>query len=205
MNFPAPTKILALAAAAALPLAACSGPTYRDVKRVDPNVVVDVDYTFNDSDAREVWQKMVNDSVFRGWVDRWMAEHGGQRPIIIVGPIKNRTQEYINTDLFTRNFEREMLNSGRVRVVSARDDRGALRDERLQGQEWNRPETRKIMKNELGADLMLLGDINDVQQRSLNGRTVSKYYQVNLDLTDIESNEKAWIGSVEIKKVSTDR
>jgi uncharacterized protein (TIGR02722 family) len=187
-------------------LAGCnSGPTYREVTRVPADAVVDVDYRFNDTDARQVWQGMVNDALFRGWLDRWTAEHNGQRPVIIVGPIKNNTQDYINTLLFTRNFEREMLNSGRVRIVSARDERGALRDERLQGQEWNSPQTRKIMKNELGADLMLLGDVNDVVQRSIDGRTVSKYYQVNLDLSDLESNEKAWIGSVEVKKVSRDR
>lgn len=193
-----------LSAACLLWSAGC-GPTYREVKRVPADAVVDVDYGFNDTDARIVWQQMSDDANFRGWIDRWIQEHGGQRPIIIVGPIKNNTQEYINTNLFTRNFEREMLNSGKVRVVSARDDRGELRDERLQGQEWNSPETRKIMKNELGADLMLLGDINDVQQRSLSGRTVSKYYQVNLDLTNIETNEKVWIGTAEVKKVSTDK
>lgn len=185
-------------------MASC-GPTYRDVRRVPPETVVDVDYRFDDEDARQVWQGMVNDATFRGWSDRWIQEHGGRRPIIIIGRIRNNTQDYINTNLFTRNFEREMLNSGKVRVVSARDDRGELRDERLQGQEWNSPETRKVMKNELGADLMLLGDINDVQERSLSGRTVVKYYQVNLDLTDIETNEKVWIGSVDVKKVSTER
>lgn len=193
-----------LAASAAFGMTACSGPT-RQVTRVPADAVVDVDYRFNDTDARQVWQGMVNDALFRGWLDRWIAEHGGRRPVIIVGAIKNNTQDYINTNLFTRNFEREMLNSGRVRVVAAKGDRPDLRDERLQGQEWNSAETRKIMKNEMGADLMLLGDINDVQQRSLDGRTVSKYYQVNLDLTDLESNEKAWIGSVEVKKVSRDR
>ena len=195
---------LAAAAFATCALSSC-GPTHRDVQRVDPNVVVDVDYRFNDTDARQVWQGMSNDAQFRGWIDTWMREHNGQRPIIIIGPIKNKTQEYIDAGLFTRNFEREMLNSGRVRIVGGRDDRGELRDERLQGQEWNTPETRKVLKNELGADLMLLGDIIQVKDRSLNGRTVVNYYQVNLDLTNIESNEKVWIGSVEVKKVSTDR
>lgn len=194
-----------LAGAAVMVASGCNGPTYRDVKRVDPGTVVDVDYRFNDTDARQVWQGMVNDATFRGWMDRWIQEHNGQRPTIIIGPIKNNTQDYINQNLFTRNFEREMLNSGKVRVVSARNERGELRDERLQGQEWNSAATKKIMKNELGADLMLLGDINEVVQRSINGRVISQYYQVNLDLSDIESNEKAWIGTVEIKKVSTDR
>ena len=203
-NHHAPTLLLTASALLALNVGGCA-PTHRDVKRVNPETVVDVDYGFNDTDARQVWQGMSNDSAFRGWVDRWIQEHGGQRPTIIIGPIKNNTQEYINQNLFTRNFEREMLNSGKVRVVSAKNERGELRDERLQGQEWNSPETRKVMKNELGADLLLLGDINQVQQRSINGRIISQYYQVNLDLSNIESNEKVWIGSVEVKKVSTDR
>lgn len=206
---PATKSALTLLALCGLALAGLSGcnsqPSFRQVTRVPADAVVDVDYRFNDTDARQVWQGMVNDALFRGWLDRWSAENGGRRPVIIVGTIKNNTQDIINQNLFTRNFEREMLNSGRVRIVSARDERGQIRDERLQGQEWSRAETRKVMKNELGADLILVGDINDVQQRSLDGRTVSKYYQVNLDLSDLESNEKAWIGSVEIKKVSRDR
>jgi len=191
-------------AAAGITMAAVScGPTRREVERVDPETKVDLDYRFNDTDARQVWQGMVNDATFRGWMGRWQQENGGNRPIMIVGPIKNNTQDYINMNLFTRNFEREMLNTGNVRVVSMRDQRGDLRDERLQGQEWNSPETRKLMKNELGADLMLMGDVNDVVERSLDNRQVSKYYQVNLELTNIETNEKVWIGSVEIKKVAT--
>jgi uncharacterized protein (TIGR02722 family) len=192
----------AILAGAATGLTAC-GPTHRDVDRVDPETKVDLDYRFNDTDARQVWQGMVNDSTFRGWMGRWQSEHGGNRPVMIVGPIANNTQDYINMNLFTRNFEREMLNTGNVRVVSADKVRDALRDERMQGQEWNSPETRKLMKNELGADLMLMGDVNDVVERSLDNRQVSKYYQVNLELTNIETNEKVWIGSVEIKKVAT--
>lgn len=186
-------------------LTGCGGPTRREVTRVDPGTVVDIDYRFNDTDARQVWQGMVNDTTFRGWIDRWMAEHNGQRPTIIVGPVKNNTQDYINSELFTSDFEREMLNSGRVRVVSTKNDRGDLRDERLQGQEWNSAATKKMMKEELGADLMLMGNINDTQDRSLNGRTTVKTFKVKLELTDLQSNEKTWIGVVDIKKVSNDR
>lgn len=196
------TAAMVLFAAGALALPAC-GPTRREVERVDPATTKDLDYRFNDTDARLVWQGMVNDATFRGWIDRWKAEHGGNRPVMIVGPITNKSQDYIDTGLFTMNFEREMLNTGHVRVVSMRDQRGALRDERLQGQEWNSPETRKLMKNELGADLMLMGTIIDVVQRSLDNRQLTKYYQVGLELTNIETNEKVWMGNVEIKKVAT--
>ncbi len=198
-----PAAVLIALSASTLALSAC-GPTRREVTRVPADRVIDVDYRFNDSDARQVWQGMVDDALFRGWLDRWSQENG-RRPVILVGNIKNNTQDYINTKLFTRNFEREMLNSGRVRVVAARDDRGEIRDERIQGQEWNSPATRKALKNELGADLILVGDINDVQSQDPYNKTIVKYFQVNFDLTDLESNEKAWIGSVEIKKVSRDR
>lgn len=201
---PVRTLLVVALAGTTLALSAC-GPTRREVRRVDPGTVVDVDYRFDDEDARQIYQGMANDALFRAWIDNWMSENGGKRPVVIVGTIKNNTQDYINTKLFTRSFERELLNSGRVRVVSARDDRGELRDERLQGQEWNSAETRKIMKNELGADLMLLGDINDVQERSLRGETVVKFYQVNLDLTNLETNEKVWIGTQEVKKVSVEK
>ena len=53
-------------------LSACA-PTHREVTRVDPKAAVDLDYRFNDTDARQVWQGMTNDALFRGWLDRVLA------------------------------------------------------------------------------------------------------------------------------------
>lgn len=186
----------------ALLLAACE-PT-REVSRVDPSAVVDVDYRFNDVDARQVYQGMVNDTLYRNWIDR----HGratGRQPVVVVGPIRNDTQQYIDTRMFTTQFERELLNADRVRFVAMPDQRDAIRAERDQGQEWSRPETRKQMRNELGADYILLGRVADDQPRALSGRSGVSYYQVTLEMIDLESNEKVWIGVQEIKKVWRDR
>lgn len=182
-------------------LAGCSGePTHREVTRVDPTTVLDEDYRFDDEDARQVVAAMSDDASYRGWIDRWIASHDGHLPRVIVGTVTNETQDYINTNLFTRGLERELLNTGRVRVVAVRDQRGEIRDERLQGEEWNSPETRLVMRNELGANLILMGDVNDVVERSIDGRNIVKFYQVNLDLINLETNEKVWIGTHEIKK-----
>lgn len=109
-------------------------------KRVNPETVVDVDYRFNDNDARQVWQGMVNDATFRGWMDRWIQTHGGQLPKIIIGPIKNNTQDYINQNLFTRNFEpRDAQQREGSRGEQVSNERVNLRDERLQGQEEQAP------------------------------------------------------------------
>ncbi|MBQ1609960.1 MAG: penicillin-binding protein activator LpoB, partial [Elusimicrobia bacterium] len=52
---------------------------------------------------------------------------------------------------------------------------------------------------ELGADYMLKGQINTITDAA--GKTTLKYYQTELELIDIETNEKVWIGQKKIKKV----
>ncbi len=197
------TRLIALLAAAvtaAAVLSGCGGARQRAITRVDPNAVIDVDYRWTGDDAREVYRALVDDALYRQWVDNWMREHGGQRPVVIIGPIHNRTQDYID-EVFATEWQRELLNSQRIRFVARADQRQALRDERLQGQEWNTPETRKQMRAELGADLMLLGSINDNVQRSADNRTIVKEYNVNLQLINIESNELLWSGSHAVKKL----
>lgn len=186
-------------AAGLMVLAGCAGPTMQ-VSRVDPRTTVDVDYRFNDSDARQVYQAMVNDALYRRWIDRANAQFG-REPTVIVGTVRNDTSEYIDTRLFTTSFERELLNSERVRFVATRDQRGEVREERLQGQEWNTPETRKRIRAERGADFILVGRIADDKPRTLDGRGGVAYYKVTLELIDLESNDKVWIGEHEIKKV----
>ncbi len=135
------------------------------------------------------------------WLDNWMREHGGQRPIVVVGNMKNATEDYINTGIFTTPFERDLINSGRVRVKAQKDIRAELRDERLDT-EFNDPETLKAIAKELNADLILVGQINDDKQRSVSGNKVIAYYQANLELINVETAEKVWIGSHEVQKVA---
>jgi uncharacterized protein (TIGR02722 family) len=190
--------------ALALSLAAGCSPT-REVNRVDPRAPIDVDYRFNDVDARQVYQGMVQDALARPWIDNFVRENNNRRPVVIVGPVVNATQDYIDTKMFTTQIERELINSGKVRFVAMKDQRDPIREERLQGQEWSRPETRKQMKNELGADYIVLGRIADDKPRTLDGRGGVAYYQVSLEVIDLESNEKVFIGVQEVKKTWRDR
>jgi hypothetical protein len=61
------------------------------------------------------------------------------------------------------------------------------------------------MKNELGADYIVLGRIADDKPRTLDGRGGVAYYQVSLEVIDLESNEKVFIGVQEVKKTWRDR
>ena len=65
---------------------------------------------------------------------------------------------------------------------------------------WIRPylKTAKRLAVESGADFMLQGGIKSNTDAS-GGKAV-KFYQIDLELINVESNEKVWIGSKEIKK-----
>ncbi len=171
----------------------------RIVNRVDPSRVLDYESGFDEDDAREVSSAMVSDALSHSWIEDWRAVHS-TRPTVIVGDLVNDTSEYIDTRMITKTLERELLNSHRVAIVASAGERGQIRAERREAQDWSRPETVKRMAYELGADLMLIGWIGEDVEISRNRSRRIRYYQVSLELIDVESNEKVWIGTHEIEK-----
>jgi uncharacterized protein (TIGR02722 family) len=123
----------------------------------------------------------------------------GVKPIVIVGAIRNKSMEHIAINTFINDIERAFINSGRVAVVASAEERGELRAEKEDQSEFSSVETIKGMGREQGADYMMTGEINTIQDRE-GGRQVT-YYQADLNLTNIETNEKVWLGQKKIKKL----
>jgi uncharacterized protein (TIGR02722 family) len=177
-------------------LAGCGSS--KTVERVDPNSTIDLSGDWNDADSRMVAEEMISDMLARPWLGEFKGRTGDQ-PVVIVGTVRNRSSEHIATTAFTKNLERELTNSGRVSFVASREEREEVRDERADQQEFASPETMKRFQQETGANFMLRGDITTIVDQE--GGEKVKYYQVNLELVDIESNRKAWIGEKKIKKL----
>lgn len=169
------------------------------VNRVDPNTVTDLSGNWNDTDSRLVAEEMITDCLRRPWLQRATSAKGGQMPVVIVGTIKNRSNEHIAVTTFTKDLERELVNDGRVSFVAAKGERDEVRDEREDQQLNSAAETMKRMRNETGADFMIIGNIDQINDSK--GGTSAKTYQVNLELIDMESNVKVWIGTKDIKKM----
>lgn len=187
--------LLVLLSGAALLSSGCT-PT---VKRVDVNKQIDMSGRWNDSDAHQVAKALIEDCTKQPWQPTFMGEKK-RLPVVIVGDLRNQSTEHINTELFTKSLERSLLNSGKAKFVANKYDRPQVRDEKEQQQSGTTAaETIKKMGRETGADYMLIGSINSVKDET-HGKYVI-LYQVNLELVDIETNEKVWIGSHEIKKV----
>ena len=170
----------------------------RTVQRVDPNKQVDLSGRWNDSDSKLVSLEMISDVLSRPWRTAYV-EKTTKKPVVIVGDIKNRTSELIEPETFIKDLEREFINSGQVRLVQSVEFREQMRSERADQQDFASPETMKKWKKELGADFMLNGTINSIVDQYGKDKVV--FYQVNLELSDLETNEKVWLGEKKIKKI----
>ena len=167
------------------------------VTRLDAGTVTDLSGKWNDTDARLVAEEMVGDCLSRVWLTDFVAA-SGKKPFVTVGTIRNKSSEHIDTEIFTTDFERELINSGQVRFVATRDQKDEVRDERMDQGAWASPETMKKIRAETGADYILLGAIKSINDQ-LEGVQV-KFYQTDLELIHIETTEKVWIGTKKIKK-----
>ncbi len=173
----------------------CSGS--RQVTRMGAETVTDLSGNWNDTDARLVAEETIRDCLARVWITDFAAEFG-RKPVVTVGTIRNKSSEHIDTETFTTDFERELINSGQIKFVAAPRQRGEIRNERQEQQQFASDETAKRLAQETGADFMLKGAIKSITDQIEGKQT--KFYQVDLELINVESNEKVWIGSKKIKK-----
>jgi len=181
--------------AGALALSACGGT---QVKRMDVSDVKDLSGRWNDTDSRLVAQEMIQDCLARPWLQNASSSKSGKAPTVIVGTIRNQSHEHINTDTFVEDLQRELINSGKVEFVASKNERGEVRDERLDQDTNSSEETRKAHGQESGADYVLSGSINTIEDQE-GGETVV-LYQTNLKLLNMTSNQIAWNGQKKIKK-----
>ena len=175
-------------------LSACGGP---NVERIKPDEVRDLSGDWNDTDSRLVSEEMMKDVLSRAWIPQFEAKNK-RPPAVIVGTIRNRSHEHINTQTFTNDIARELINSGRVEFVASSSERTEIREERVDQDLNASAESRKAMGQEQGADYMLKGDINTIIDT--DGKNQVRYYQVDLTLISLKDNRKVWIGQKKIKK-----
>ncbi len=167
------------------------------VERVGLEENIDLSGRWNDSDSRMTADAMVNQILG----DDWISNHTSrtrEKPVVIVGLVYNKSHEHIDAETFIKDVERSFVKSGRVRLVQAGEKREELRRERGAQQEFASMETAKKWGRELGADYMLNGDINSIVDTYKKERV--NYYQINLELTDLETSEIVWIGEKKIRK-----
>ncbi|MGH7254722.1 MAG: penicillin-binding protein activator LpoB, partial [Nitrospirales bacterium] len=180
-------SVVGLIVSAVMVLAGCG--TEKRVTRVDEGVVTDLSGRWNDTDSRLVAEAMIKEALRNPWLETFTSKKRRQ-PIVIVGTILNQSHEHISTQTFVNDLERELTNSQKVQFVAGKGEREELREERSEQAVHSREDTQKSPGKEIGADFMLKGNISTIPDES-DGVQVM-YYQVDLEMVDLESNVKSW-------------
>jgi penicillin-binding protein activator len=169
----------------------------RHVTRVDPQQSYDLSGRWNDTDSKTVASTMITDLMGSEKFKEY-AKTKGKKPTIIIGLISNKTSEHIDADNYIKKFELAIFNSGVADLVESDTFREKLRNERAQQQDFANPTTVAKWGEEVGADLMLFGEMTSETDVYNKKRTVN--YITTLFLTDMETNKRVWYGQNEIKK-----
>lgn len=194
---PAPPRLAraVLVALAALAVGACNN---KRVARIDPTSVTDLSGRWNDTDSRLVANALIEQALGAPWLARASAARGGRAPAVLVAGFRNRTMEHIPLATFTRDLERAFVTTGTVTVVASPEERESVRAERADQQQFAAADTRARLAKEHGAQYVLQGDVQAVEDAEGRERVV--YYQIDATLVDLESNAKVWVGQHRIKK-----
>lgn len=168
------------------------------VTRVDVGTVTDLSGRWNDTDSRMVAEAMVKEALEFPWLEHFSkAKH--RRPVVVVGTVVNNSHEHINVQTFITDLERELTNSQKVTFVASKQEREEVRAERKEQAVYAREDTQKAPGKESGADFMLKGNIATIVDEADGTKAV--FYQVDLQMIDLETNAKVWYGQKKIKKV----
>lgn len=160
--------------------------------------VTDLSGRWNETDSRITAEEISAELASHSWYNTFSSTNQGKKPVVIVGMVTNKSHEHIPTETFSLDIEKSMINSGRMSVVQGGGKREEIRAERADQQNYSSEATMKRFGLEKGADFMLQGTINSIVDQYGKEKTI--YYQINLELTHLETNEKVWIGDKKIKK-----
>jgi uncharacterized protein (TIGR02722 family) len=191
-------KKIILAIAIVTTVSVVSTSCARKVTRIDATEQIDLSGRWNNTDSRIVAEEMIGTILKDKWVSNHQEAQSGQKPVVIVGFVSNKSHEHIEAETFVKDVEQSFIKSGKLRLVQGGKKREELRAEKADQQSNASVSSMKKFGLEQGADYILQGSINSIVDSEKRKKVV--YYQVNLELTNIQSNEVVWIGDKKIAK-----
>jgi penicillin-binding protein activator len=168
------------------------------VTRIDPVDTPDISGNWNYTDSRLTAEKLTSQILTEKWLGNHLLDKG-KKPVVIVGMVTNKSHEHIEAETFMSDLERSFITTDKVGLVQSGKKREEMRAEKADMQTNASVSTMKKFGLEKGADYILQGSINSIVDPYKRKKTTT--YQVNLTLTNIESNEVVWIGEEKIAKI----
>ena len=149
-------------------------------------------------DVRRTVEKMV-DSMLQDY--EYIAEANGNRPVLDISGIKNRSSMHIDMASITDSIRTKLLRSRRFRFMdrtTSADDLEFMNDQAMNGLT---DQSKAIQAGQqTAAQMYLYGALTEMRQQ-VNGVT-DRYYKFTLNLKDLRTGELIWTDEQEIRKES---
>jgi len=184
-----------------LAFSACASTS---VKRVDADKTTDRSGYWSPTDVKIVCEALIKDFLNSPGVDEAIMAKAGKipgskKPVVLIGRFRNDSDEHIDTAIIANTMEVAIFNSGKLDFVAGGVTRDELRAER-QDQQSNASEaTAAGLGKEIGADFLLTGTVRTIINR--DGNETSRTYFVNAEMSNIETNQRMWMGRNIVKKI----
>jgi len=160
------------------------------VKDDDVNKMPELDARYGPQDLRRLSQdisaEIANSS--------FMTNQQGA-PIMIIYGVQPRTTTFVDTQALTDRIRTTLIQSGKMQFVNEARRQELMKEQGFQAQSTT-DDTRTAIGKQLGARYMLTGALVEMQKQTGAQARVSKtelmYYQLTIDITDLETGIVAW-------------
>lgn len=126
----------------------------------------------------------------------------GNRPIVTIAEVRNKTNEYIDTREITNSMRSQLLKSGSVRfAVDIKDMETQIAELKRQGDKglYDQNASKKA-GNMVGAAYRLEGDLSSIVKQAKDIKDV--YYKISLRLINVENGLIEWADEKDIRKTT---
>jgi penicillin-binding protein activator len=144
--------------------------------------------------------QMIAESMTASLLDTRMVD---SRPTITLAPLRNKTSEYIDTDVIAQKIRTKLLRSGSVQFVVSALEMGTQKSEleRQKDKELYDQNTAAQKGNMIAAKYRLEGDIASIVKQG--AKTKDVFYQFTLSLINNQTGVIEWQDEKEIRKRTT--
>jgi hypothetical protein len=186
-------------------LAACSS-----VKYADPAKPETVNIDFGSTDLQSMADAMVQSLLSSPNLQ--YLDHPGKgddkRIVLYTGNVTNRTSEHVDTAGITDSIRTALLKSGRFRIAASsqgQDELGAQVRFQMESGRVD-PALVRTFGKQIGADAVMYGSLRSIEKsrdRNLEDaarKTDDVFYQLVLEVVNVESGETIWMEEKQIRK-----
>ncbi|MBT4287602.1 MAG: hypothetical protein HOD92_09715 [Deltaproteobacteria bacterium] len=172
-----------------------AGCTPVRVERQSSDSEMDLSGQWNDIDAK-IMVKSIGDQFLNS---DWVKQQTSEKQSIIFDRIENKTMEHVETDAILKMLEQKFLESKKFIVLASGTSRLAARQEKKDYEKNNEaPAGIKITK-EQEAKYIIRGVLHSILDQLKDDKTI--YYQLTLNVVEINQNKLVWSGQKRIKKL----